>query len=240
MPIPYAVLILTRPQGASQRFAQSLGDVIPKGVQIVVSPLLEIVPIPVLQRIEGHAGVIFTSANGVEHAGAGKPMDAYCVGRETTRRAQQKGWRAQQVGDSAEALYQTLTRQKPEGPLLHLCGVHTRGRIAERLTAANIPTVEATVYDQKAVALTKDAIGHLSGDVPVVVPLFSPRTAALFAEQATGHAPLHVVAMSEAILAQTDGLRAQSRHIADKPNGQAMRDTIANVLRRVEAGGAPQ
>jgi uroporphyrinogen-III synthase len=128
----------------------------------------------------------------------------------------------------------------PPAPLLHIGGVHRRGDVAGRLGEAGIPTAEVDVYDQRRLPLSQDVQQALAGHVPVIVPLFSPRAAQQFASLAHGSAPLHLVTISEAVMAQTRELPTASRQVAGAPDAASMRDALANLLRRVEADHSPQ
>ncbi len=240
MPDPFATLILTRPRDASERFAESLSDVLKPGVRVIISPLFEIVPLGRIPDFSGIRGVIFTSANGVRHAGRGNGLPAYCVGPATWHAAAASGWDAQKSGATADELVDCLISTTPPVPLLHVGGVHRRGQVAERLSAAGLPTKEAIVYDQESRPLAPAALSALAGDSPVILPLFSPRTARRFAAVAQPRAPLHLVAISAAVMAETRGLSAASRSVASDPDSQSMRNTVANLLRRVEADHSPK
>jgi uroporphyrinogen-III synthase len=70
----------------------------------------------------------------------------------------------------------------------------------------------------------------LTGPVPVVAPLFSPRTAILFAEQVKSAANLHVVAMSAAVVEALGGITPKSVQTAAIPTGTEMRRCVENLL----------
>ncbi len=205
-----------------------------------MSPLMDIVPTGATPDLQEVRGVIFTSANGVRFGGAGRDLPTFCVGAVTTAAAIKAGWAARQSGDTAENLVETLVAERPAGPMLHIGGVHRRGDVAGRLTRAGIATRSVDVYEQVMLPLTPEAKAALTGPGPVVVPLYSPRAAAHFAGLVPPTAQLHIVAISAAAMAETLDLAATSRIVAPEPNAQSMGDTVANLLRRVEAGHAPK
>ncbi len=239
MPNFSATLLLTRPQEAAERFASELAPDLSPGTQIVISPLIDIAPRGEPIDVSGYAGVIFTSGNAVGFAGSAAPVPAYCVGAQTRRRAEAAGWTVVEHEETADDLCLALTRAKIDSPVLHLAGQHRRGALACRLTAAGLRTDEHVIYDQYRVPFTPDAISALTGSDPVIAPLFSPRTAQVFAEQYQGAAPLYVVAISQAALQPILGISTMYARAASQPTACAVKEHILEVLRRVEAGGTP-
>ncbi len=239
MSLTRATLLLTRPAPASAAFLDSLSP-LGEGIDVVISPLLEIVPTGQVPDTSQYAGVIFTSSNGVAHAIDGAGMPAFCIGDATRDAAQARGWEARQMGRTAEDLIDSILSERPNAPLLHIGGVHKRGNVAEHLTRAGIHTDSIDVYDQTAKPLSSVAIEILNGGNPVIVPLFSPRTASQFAKNWSGRAPLHLLGLSKAVLDEVKHLPASTFNIAESPDGDAMRRVVMNLLRRVEARDAPK
>ncbi len=236
MQSPRAVLLLTRPLAASQRFAGQLPARLRSRVDLCMSPLLDIVTIAHAVDWGDARGVIFTSANGVTVA-AGlsdrRDLPCYCVGQATTRAARAQGWRAEMLGDTADALIATLSGRDVAGPLLHPGGVHRRGNIAQTLSKAGLPVRTQAIYDQVEVPLSAAARILLDGPNPVIAPVFSPRTARQFAREATGKAPLYAVALSEAVAKPLAGLGAQPVEVARTPDAGAMIEAIESLLNRM-------
>lgn len=232
-------MILTRPCAASTAFQAEHGPW-PKGLDIVTSPLLEIVGTGAEIDLNGVASVIFTSQNGVAHAGPAGPMPAFCVGAATTKAACDAGWRATFAGDTSQDLVDTLKHTQPATPILHIGGVHRRGDVAVKLTQAGLPTCTVDVYDQRLQPLTDEARAALEREVPKIVPLFSPRTARQFAQQAGSHSAVHFVAISDTVLHEVADLPAASCDVARTANAQSLAETLRKVLHRVETGDIPQ
>lgn len=212
-------ILLTRPSGAAEGFARQLADA---GVQgpVVISPLLQIETLEA-PDMAGAAGAIFTSKNGVA-AVQGRDLRAWCVGDATARAATDRGWRAVSAGGDAEALYRRVLADAPEGPLWHLRGEHARGDLAARLNSSGITVQEAVVYRQRACALNAAAKHLLSGRDPVIIPLFSPRTARQLVSQAPFSAPVLVAAISPAVVAEVVNLDCRARIVAARPEADAM------------------
>lgn len=221
------VLLLTRPEADSRRFAELIGPR-GEGVRIVISPLLRIEPL----GMPGPSGgvPVFTSAHAVPLAGPGGGGDAWCVGERTAAAAAAVGWRPRVGAGDAEALVAAILASGEAGPFVHLRGAHARGEIAARLRAGGRAASERVVYDQRAAPLAAEAQAALAGRAPVVAPLFSPRSAALFAAAAGNPAaPLRVVAMSDAVRRAVDGA-GWPVEVAARPDGGAMLEAVLRSL----------
>lgn len=82
---------------------------------------------------------------------------------------------------------------------MHLHGEHTRGDVAARLRAAGLAVEARMVYRQVELPLSDTAHALLQGEAPVILPLFSPRSARLLAGQIEPpRAPCRIVAISTA------------------------------------------
>ena len=220
------VLLLTRPERDARRFEARVRALRPGDWRAVVSPLLEIVPLAEPQAPEGVP--VFTSAHAVPFAGPGRGRPAWCVGPRTATAARAAGWAPREGGGDAEALLAAILAAPPE-PVVHLRGVHARGALAERLRAAGREAEERIVYDQRALALTEEARSALAGPAPVVAPAFSPRSAALLlAAVGNPSAPFRVIAVSAAA---AEPLRRWSPLVAARPDGEAMAEATATLLR---------
>lgn len=243
---PRPVLLMTRPRQASERFVASLPPAMQGAVQICVSPLLEIVPATAPPLIGQVAGVIFSSSNGVEVAkklGIRSGSPAFCVGQRTTESAHSAGWNAHFCGDTANALVRELSQSVPEGRLVHLSGTYTRGDIAGRLGAAGVQVVNHAIYDQRPIALSDEAQAHLCGSNKVFLPLFSPRTAGLFASGAACSETVHAVAISPAAAEPLGRLPVASMRVAPRPSAQSLRQALLDLsesLSTLEGGRGSQ
>jgi len=237
-----AVLLLTRPLAGSKRFAGRLPARLRRRVELCVSPLLDIVTIARAVDWGDARGVIFTSVNGAEvtaRLSSRRDLPCYCVGRATTEVARALGWRAEMSGDTADALVATLSGRDVAGPLLHLGGVHRRGNVAQRLRDAGSEVRVQAIYDQVEVPLSAGARAVLDGQLPVIAPVFSPRTARHFAHQATGRAPLHLIALSDTVAKPLAGLGVGPVTVAGSPDAGAMIEAVESLLirsGRVETG----
>ncbi|MEQ6249585.1 uroporphyrinogen-III synthase [Sulfitobacter sp. HNIBRBA3233] len=194
-------------------------------MQLLIAPLMRIDPVGPPPAVAEGQGAVFTSVQGVYHApqGAGRP--AWCVGQATTRVAVAAGWRAVQAGETAEQLIATLLASPPDRPLQHICGEHQRGDIAENLATAGLNIRRTVAYRQTLLRLGDAARAALGG--PAIVPLFSPRTALQFAQQAPENlANVHIVALSDAVAENLGNLRAAELLVTQAPTGASMLKTV--------------
>ncbi len=224
---------MTRPRAASERFVAQLSTRTRSRVTVVHSPLLEIRPLEVQVITSGMSGLIFTAANAVNAAvtlGVDRGLPAYCVGAATTGTARGAGWTAQMVGATAEELVANLLQLRPESPLLHLRGEHSRGDVAERLTLLGLTTLEQPIYQQRLLPFTPEAEDAICSDAPVIAPIFSPRTARQFADIWTGTAPLWLAAISEATADPLRALAFRRLKIAKEPTPKKMSKAVKKLV----------
>lgn len=223
------MVLLTRPQAQSARFAEDLRAAAP-GMAIVISPLLEARLLTPALTGGPWSSVILTSETGALAAGRLKaqlPDTAFCVGRKTGEAARLAGFSPITSDGDAEALL-ALILLHPKAPLLHLRGREARGDLARRLSASGWPTEELVVYAQDPRPLTSEAVALLQGAAPVIAPLFSPRSAEILASECrrvAATAPMTVIAMSAAVARSAD-IRQAAMQIVAHPDGTNMRDAV--------------
>ncbi|HEY6919517.1 MAG TPA: uroporphyrinogen-III synthase [Tabrizicola sp.] len=237
MAIQSAPVLVTRPRAEAEVFAAALTARFGSRVQPLVSPLLapRLLSPPIPDR--DYAAVIFTSAQAVEAAGhldRALPALAWCVGRKTADVATAAGFRARSADGDADALAESIAQDPPDGRILYLRGVDTRGNLLEKLVSSGIETDVAIVYEQVAQPLTPQALSVLAAPTDVIVPLFSPRTARLFCASLPPASParLHVAAMSDAVAEPLHALDPAALVVARKPDGPAMLDAVETLLAR--------
>lgn len=226
---PNPAILLTRPLGRNERFAQDLGAVFGP-LTIVQSPLLAITYLSPDLPDEGITSLIFTSEAGVQgyrRLASSRPVvrRAWCVGARTAEAAQAIGLDAVAAGGNARTLCDAIIAAQEGGSYLHLHGRDTRGDVAATLQARGIVARSCTVYVQEAQPLNSDAVALLSGEGPVVAPVFSPRTAALLCGERARlslPAPLWFIALSGDVAA---GLALQAGDrivISETPDSLAL------------------
>ncbi|QXT40146.1 uroporphyrinogen-III synthase [Gymnodinialimonas ceratoperidinii] len=219
-------LLLTRPRPASERFARGL-----TGVEIVIAPLMEIVGTGARVELNGVDGLILTSEAAVGFLPP-STLPAYCVGPRTATAARAAGLQAEVAGLTADELVENLTARPPHDRLLHVHGTQTRGDVAARLANAGLSVAEVAAYDQRRLP-PSEVFSEALTRPHLIVPLFSPRSASIFAEAAPSlRADTRLVALSDAVAdALPPEMRRQTR-VASMPTGKDMR--IALELLGVE------
>lgn len=220
-------VLLTRPAAAGDRFAADLAAAFGDRIVTLSSPL--IAPRFLTPDLPaGAAALILTSETGAEAAGrlraggAALPARAWCVGDRTASAARAAGFEGISAQGDADALVALILSRGERGPLLHLHGRETRGDVAARLAAAGVTATGVAVYAQEAQPLSPAARAALDGAGPVIVPLFSPRTAELFAATAPHRAALWLAALSPAVAAAVADLPAARRVTATTPDAAGM------------------
>ncbi|MBM3614042.1 MAG: uroporphyrinogen-III synthase [Alphaproteobacteria bacterium] len=231
------VVLLTRPAPQSQRFAQALQARL-ASVQVIVSPLMQTEWLhPPLPDWPFHA-LILTSETGAKAAGrlrtAGTalPATAFCVGPRTKETARAAGFQAISADGDVHALAALIRAAHPQGPLLHIRGEDVAGNLSETLTNSGIETHSAILYAQRSCPLSPAALILLRGDGPVLVPLFSPRSAQILAQAlpADAKAPLWIAAISPAAATEAQALTPARSTIAPHPDGGNMLHTVLQML----------
>jgi uroporphyrinogen-III synthase len=232
--------LLTRPASQGDSFAAAVAVRFGDRLRLVVSPLMA--PRFLTPSLPGQiAGVIFTSATGVEAfvrliPRSERPSVAWCVGTQTARQARAAGFSTQVAEGDALALVHLIRARNPAGPLLHARGREARGEVADQLNSAGIETHQAIIYAQEPQPLTTEAQALLHRDGPVLLPLFSPRTAMLLREAAAGpSASLHAVVMSAAVADALQGLPLASLTLAVRPEAAAMLAAMEQALAPMES-----
>jgi uroporphyrinogen-III synthase len=214
--IPPTVL-LTRPRAASERFAAELR------LPVIISPLMETIWLdaPPLESMPD--AVVFTSENGVTgfvrcQKWRGR---AYCVGDRTAQAAQGAGFEALSARGDLDDLKDLLAAHADGEQLVHARGLHVAGDLGEIATPL-------MTYEQRPLGLTDEAHKLLSGLNKVIVPIFSPRSAMLFAEELTEAdcAPLVIIGLSAAVARACNDAGLSVFNVADAPDGAAMLHAI--------------
>lgn len=227
-------LLLTRPEAASLRFADQCKERFGDGLRVVVSPVLRPVflapPSP-----EPVAGVIFSSETGVEgfcRWSSLRGLPAFCVGPRTAEAATGAGFKTQEAGGDAQALFALLVKTRPQGLLLHARGRDTTGNLAQDLRREGLNVAEAVLYAQEPQDLTPEARALLAGEAEVLLPVFSPRSVQLLAAQMEDGvcAPLLVAALSPAVARVASVLPARRRETAQRPDADGMLGALARLI----------
>ena len=234
-PHPAVPVLLTRPQAQGEGFARQLTQRFGSRVRPVIAPLMapEYLSPPVPPG--PFAAVVFTSAHGVEGAlrlGLSLPQLAFCVGRSTASAASAAGLQARSADGDAKDLVATIEKAAPNGRLLYIRGVDTSGDLGNTLNSMSILTVSLQVYLQKSMPFEGESLHLLRQTSPLIVPLFSPRSALLFRQAlpSDARADLRIVAMSDAVATATADIPHTTLVIARNPDAPGMLDGVESLL----------
>ena len=221
------LILLTRPRAAAERFAATLQVARPE-LEVLISPIMEIVYIrpanlPVADVL------VFTSVHGVVGymAAGGVAAEAYCVGLATAEAARVAGCSVIAVEKDAATLGPLLAGETRR--VLHPRGAH----VAADLTQVASDLESVVVYDQPLVGLSDIAKVALGTERHVIVPLFSPRSAAAFAGEAEGAKALSAVFISAAAQAAARDMPCEASLVALTPDAAGMTEATLRLIDRV-------
>ncbi|WP_431301221.1 uroporphyrinogen-III synthase [Tabrizicola sp. BL-A-41-H6] len=229
-------VLLTRPLDQSLRFGAALEERFGAAVRLILSPLMRLAFVPCEIPQRDYQAVVFTSEAAVDAtrqlAQDRLPKMALCVGARTAVAASAAGFAATSANGDVEALQRLVMTMRIRGPLLYLHGRETRGDLAKWLISEGIETVSMTVYDQIAQPLSTDAEALLRHPGPVIVPIFSPRSAALLtaALPADRQATVAIAALSGAVAAKARDISTRLLRVAATPDADAMLDALELLL----------
>ena len=231
-------LLLTRPEDASRRFAAAVEGALGGGWRVVVSPLMETrfltVPVPDCDTL------VFTSETAVRavaRLGTDRRALAWCVGPRTEEAACAAGFSTKRGGGTAEELVAAILADRPASTVFCPRAQDQAVDVAKLLNLAGIETVSEVVYAQIAHPPTVEARDLMAGADPVMLPLFSARSARLARAAFLGHrAPLCVAAISAQVAQEADGLDARQVALAETPDAAGMIGALAVLAAKCESG----
>lgn len=231
-------LLLTRPADPARRFLAEVRAALGDDLPAVISPLMA--PRFIDCDLPESDGIVFTSETAVAavaRLAVGRSALAWCVGPRTAAAARAAGFRAVEGSGTAEDLARELAVQMPAGRVFCPLARDQAFDVETVLKSAGIDTVSAVVYAQEPCAPTAEAVGLMSGESPVILPLFSVRSASLAVDAFRGHrAPLLIAAMSAGIAEAAGELRALRTNIAASPVATAMVRAILPLAQARESG----
>lgn len=231
---PQPVLLLTRPDRQSHRFAAEFRARFGADWPVVIAPLSRLELLSPDLPLDGAGGLIFTSETAVAafvRISPRRDLPAYCVGPRTAAAARAAGFAVSAGPGEAEGLIRTILAAPRRGRLLYIRGRHVAADLARRLTSAGIETIDCIAYDQVALPLSPEARRLLQGADPVLLPAFSARGAqALVHAMPPDHAPLLFAAISPAVLAAGRGLTPWREGLAPSPDAAGMLAALAGLI----------
>jgi uroporphyrinogen-III synthase len=178
---------MIRPLPQAQSFVQALTAQMAQQPQVIYSPVIEICAVKAPFPPHDSQYLLFTSINGVKFYAQhtqNRGTPALCVGETTAAAAQESGFKAQSANGTAQDLIRLVkSTAKPEnGPLTYVSGAMVAHEIDLPLKALGFQAERLVVYEQIQHDLTEEAQSALKAST--VIPIASPNTARIFAEQA--------------------------------------------------------
>lgn len=233
--------LVTRPRAEAAEVAELLAA---RGIAAIVEPLLDIhyrsEPTPDLAGVQA---VLCTSANGVRalaRLSGERGLKLFAVGEASAARARAEGFAEvhSAAGAIADLVRLASGSLRPEaGRLLHVAGSEVAGDLAGELRGRGFTVDRAVLYEARpAAALGAATIRALAAGIVDFALFFSPRTAAIFARLATeaGVADAMRFVAAVSISAAADSalkpLRFRARHIAERPDQNALLAALDRLL----------
>lgn len=221
-------LLLTRPQAASDRFATEARAVLGADCPVVIAPLMRTVWQGALPDMTDIGDLIFTSETALRgfcRLSPRRDMRAWCVGARTASAAKAAGFDVRQGPGDAVGLAALIAATGTGRRYVWPHGTHVACDMGALLSSAGTETIPTVVYDQQTLPLRAAAQDLLSRPDPVLLPLFSPRSARLFLMAVASlplNAPLYLASLGPEIDAAAAPLAAHHRRIAARPDTGAL------------------
>jgi uroporphyrinogen-III synthase len=231
--MPNPTLLMIRPLAQAQDFVQALNAQTGKSPATVFAPVIE-TRACAFDPPNAAQFLLFSSVNGVKFFAAqteNRDIPALCVGDTTAKAAQSAGFMAESAGGTAADLLQLVqSKADPQnGPLIYVCGALVAHDLDGQLTALGFISERCVVYEQTPQTLTKQALTTLI--TPTVIPVFSPNTARIFADQTANQDLSHItfVFISENARAPLSHTNA-TQILADAPTRDAMIHAVSQLF----------
>lgn len=227
--MPAHLILNTRPEPQATRFTGVMLAAWADEVEVIGAPLMRAEFLPVTLPAEEYAALLLTSETGalaaarLREGGAALPGLALCVGDRTAEVAVSAGIDTISAGGDAGDLLR-LILSRPEERLLYLHGEDRAADLQSMLAPLGRRVTSLCVYRQRELPLLPQARAALVSGRPVILPLFSPRSALLFVKAAEGLPSDHlqpVVISTNARNALPEAL-ARKAVLAERPDGVSM------------------
>jgi uroporphyrinogen-III synthase len=225
-------VMLTRPRADSECLAEELQA---RGNEVLIEPLLNIIPAGTMPSLDGVAGLIVTSANSIRmfcSSSSVRDLVVYAVGDATALVAQEAGFTTVESadGDAAALGAYIDDRVNPTiGTLLHIHGRKVTGNLDNVLIERGYSIRTAIVYDAEAATeLSIPARNQLSDRKIDAALFFSPRTVKTFvrlvneAGLADRCNTMTALCLSAAVAEAGSALTWRGMEIAQSPDKAAM------------------
>ncbi len=233
-------ILITRPEPDASRLAEILKK---KGHESILAPMMTITNLPGTQvDVDGVQALLVTSANGARALGratAFRDVRVYAVGSATADTVRDEGFAdvISADGDVPSLANKVIAECEPDqGRLVHVAGTEVAGDLSGLMKTAGFECERAVLYEAKAAQeIPKGVIDQLrSGEVDLAL-FYSPRTAAIFAENAkqaklsASFKSMRAICLSTAVAAKVEELPWLEVSVAEAPNQEnllALLDSI--------------
>ncbi|MCB2093329.1 MAG: uroporphyrinogen-III synthase [Rhodobacteraceae bacterium] len=235
---PHPTLLLTRPFAQSQGFAAEFRARFCSDWPILIAPLarLEFHNPPFDGQDIGH--VIFTSQNGVAGFSRLTPdrrFHAWCVGKKTAEAARMAGFDSTIGPGTAEELADRIIAEGTVRRAFYPRARDIAFDLSKKLETGGIDTVELIVYRQERCPPMAEAAALLAGGSPILLPLFSRRSADIFRiNYPEIRAPILLAAISPTVADATDRITKAACTVASHPDSDHLLDALAELLSRYD------
>lgn len=190
--------------------------------------------VPMMPPLPHADALIFTSETATAcflHSEPARGRVAYCVGARTAKVAAAAGFSVIIGPGDAVGLFEVIKADYRGGVLLHPRGAQVARNLADQLNLAGIETRQAIVYEQMPLALPPRVRALLTVHIPILIPLFSPRSAELFAFEARdAEARLLLCPISRNAAERLHGLPRARIEIAQVPDASGVMDAMARQI----------
>ncbi len=234
---PDYCVLLVRAKAQSERYADELRDTLAMNIDIIISPLLRIEAVKTGIDYDDVHTLLFTSSNAVGEfvrRESRRDIPCLCVGNRTTEKAVSAGFTAISANGTADDLLDLSKRHAigKTGKFLHLRGKHVARALVESLNEDGLKAEQVVIYEQASQALSKQALEKLQSQRNIIVPLFSPRSAALLLKQVKGSdlRGLSAVCISHNVADVVRAAPFRDVHIAKEPTSADVTREIAAIL----------
>lgn len=222
-------VVVTRPLAQAQSFAKGLDP----RLRAVIAPVQRIVAVPVDAPQLAYETILLTSSNAVRALAAldlPRGQRIFAVGDRTAEQARALGCEVVSASGTVEDVLALCLSRPEAAPFWHLRGEHSRGDLVPRLCAKGIKAHETVCYHQVAQELGADVVSLIEGEGAVLLPLFSPRSAALVLDQATPGPMCICIAISERVAERAYAKGVANVVVAKAPDQLAMWAALQQCL----------
>lgn len=227
-------VIITRAQPGASASAQRVRDF---GLRAIESPALSlrlVDPVPEL-RLEGSAGVLFTSANGVrffKDVSRQRDLAAWCVGPSTAEAAQEAGFSTVHNADgNSEDLAALVTRNADpsHGHLVHVANTAAGEILQTTLSHAGFDVQFVGLYaPEDAESLSGEAKDVLSTEKTVCVLIHSAKGGSSFAKLCAPFSNIQITFICVSDKAAKPISHLGMVEVASRPNEDALLQKLSD------------